>query len=78
LEKEVLSRDDMIALAGPRPFKQKTTYEEFLDDSSTKEKGIHSINTIEGEGRGRNGLFRLIVPFILQLRPHLLPLLLEQ
>ena len=39
LEKEVLSRDDMIALAGPRPFQQKTTYEEFLDDSTSKAKG---------------------------------------
>lgn len=31
LEKEVLKRDDMIELLGPRPFKEKTTYEEFVE-----------------------------------------------
>ena len=31
LEKEVLTRADMIQLIGERPFKEKTTYEEFLD-----------------------------------------------
>lgn len=31
LEKEVLGRDDMIELLGPRPFKEKSTYEEFVE-----------------------------------------------
>merc|ERR1719282_645488 len=30
LEKEVLNRDDMIELLGPRPFKEKSTYESLL------------------------------------------------
>lgn len=30
LEKEVLSREDMIELLGPRPFAEKSTYEEFV------------------------------------------------
>lgn len=31
LEKEVLNREDMIELLGPRPFKEKSTYEEFVE-----------------------------------------------
>lgn len=31
LEREVLSRDDMIELVGKRPFPEKTTYEEFVE-----------------------------------------------
>lgn len=31
LEKEVLDREDMIELLGPRPFKEKSTYEEFVE-----------------------------------------------
>ena len=31
LEKEVLRREDMIELLGPRPYAEKTTYEEMLE-----------------------------------------------
>ena len=31
LEKEVLGREDMIELLGRRPFKEKSTYEEFVE-----------------------------------------------
>lgn len=31
LEREVLNREDMIELLGPRPFKEKHTYEEFVE-----------------------------------------------
>lgn len=31
LEREIISRDDMIELLGKRPFKEKTTYEEFVE-----------------------------------------------
>ena len=31
LEQEVLSRDDMVELLGPRPFEEKSTYEEFVE-----------------------------------------------
>jgi AFG3 family protein len=45
LEREVLSRDDMIELVGPRPFKEKTTYEEF----------------VEGTGKTNFDLFKKII-----------------
>jgi len=31
LEKEKLDKDDMVELLGPRPFAEKTTYEEFVE-----------------------------------------------
>ena len=36
LEKEVLHRDDMIQLLGPRPFPEKSTYEEFVSGTGTE------------------------------------------
>lgn len=38
LEKEVLSRDDMIDLLGPRPFPEKSTYEEFVAGTGSEEE----------------------------------------
>lgn len=38
LDKEVLKRDDMIDLLGPRPFKEKSTYEEFVAGTGSEEE----------------------------------------
>jgi len=38
LEKEILGRDDMIELLGPRPFAEKTVYEEFVENTGGEDE----------------------------------------
>jgi len=63
LDQEVLSRDDMIELLGPRPFAEKSTYEEFVAGTGSEEedttipeglRDLHEEMQGGGDSKGRS------------------------